>query len=80
VPVNVIVQFGSVDDAARWFAASRFAGNMPARSGETSPAKPALEDLATLGAGQTRMAAGRRAAGVPLDALDVEAKQKAIGR
>jgi hypothetical protein len=32
-PVNVIVQFGSVGDAARWFAASRFAGNMPARSG-----------------------------------------------
>lgn len=53
-------------------------GRHPA--GETCPAKPDLEDLAAPGAGQARMAAGRRGAEVPLDALHVEALPKAIGR
>jgi hypothetical protein len=55
-----------------------WSGRHPA--GETCPAKPDLEDLAALGAGQARMVAGHRAAGVPLDALDVDALPKAIGR
>jgi hypothetical protein len=45
----------------------------PHRTGEPCPAQPGPVELAEIRAGRARTAAARRAAGVPLDALDVEA-------
>lgn len=48
----------------------------PHAPGDTCPAKPDPDDVAQIWAGRARMAAARRDAGVPLDAIDREALRR----
>jgi hypothetical protein len=61
------------DTVAATRAHQRNCGGRTHLAGETCPAQPDPDDVAGIWAGWARMAAARRAAGVPLDDLDRQA-------